>query len=78
MKDPCDTCLVKVTCGKICEKKESYTNIIIIAVNQFRKALSNNPNVKQYKKDYNRYYKLQCENIRSNIAIESRSMSGSI
>lgn len=59
MKDPCDSCIVKVTCWQECDDKRNYGTLISNALKQY-----NNPYAMvRYNNLYRKYLNLSQEHI---------------
>ena len=62
MKDPCDDCLVQVTCSILCDKKRNYAALIHNAIAQLQSQLRYGENIR---KQYLKYLKLEEKQINS-------------
>ncbi|MFW9871585.1 MAG: hypothetical protein ACFFG0_00620 [Candidatus Thorarchaeota archaeon] len=55
MKNPCEECLIKVNCTKVCLDKTNYGILLKNALNSFRTQSDLN---KTYRKEYDNYLDL--------------------
>jgi len=70
MIDPCEECLVKVTCWQLCDEKKNYDTLLSNALSQY-----NNPIIKYlFKEQIKHYRELIYLNNKSMAKISKRAM----
>ena len=74
MKDPCDICLVRVTCWQECEEKENHARLIADAEKYFT---GNRSAMQTYNKQYRKVRNIAVKHntYRNNIWRRQRTMS---
>lgn len=70
MKDPCDSCLVKVTCWQLCSEKKNYDTLLKNAIGQYKNSVTKY----FYRKDFQKYLDLMTLNNHSIAKITKRAM----
>ena len=69
MKDPCEDCLVKVTCSVLCDEKRNYATLIQNGIQQLRSNLRYGGNVR---KQYLKYLEMAQKQVDSVSKIRNR------